>query len=527
MDQRGFEKLKVTLAGLWTLGFFGICLLVPGMALFFRCRSLSALFEAQILSVVGFTAFQALLSTGVSAALALPLGLWVGGAHPRARKACEFFLALPFSIPAIVAAMAWVQILGRRGWFSSWGLHLDWAYSLKAVIAAHVFFNIPWIALWVSQSRAALPQNQVDAAHSLGAAALARFRWILWPKVCFSFLSATTQTFIFCVMSFALVLILGGGPPVSTLETEIYSKIRFGALDLSGAIVCAVWEMILTLLPWCWVIYFQSRHERKSTESVLDIQIHPQKSWVSLRLGFCVFLVLPYLGVVASPLMLLLKSGFAPFSGQSEILFRALRVSTLIAISAAVVSLLTAFAAVGLLGNSKGALRRGLSFLFGLPSGVSVLALGLGAWLAYDRWIDPFSGSLLAIVLLQGTIFFPIAFKIFWPVALERRERLLEAARSLGGGPVRVFWTLEWPRWRMPVIHTFGMIVAASLGEVAAISLFYSENLVPLPLLISRLLNQYQFEQAQALSALLLLLCFGIVGVSFLPGFFQGRLNRC
>jgi ABC-type Fe3+ transport system permease subunit len=167
--------------------------------------------------------------------------------------------------------------------------------------------------------------------------------------------------------------------------------------------------------------------------------------------------------------------------------------------------------------SSRGqrALRSVALFLMGVPSGISALVLGLGLWLAYGRWIDPFSGSFFAIIALQVTIFFPTAFRILWPVARDREKRLIEAAMMLGASRTQAFWTVEWPRWRPPLLGALAMVIGASLGEVSAVSLFYSENLVPLPLLISRWSTQYRFADAQSVAALLLVLCSGIIFFAF------------
>lgn len=478
----------------------------------------------EILRVVEFTAMQALASTLLSAIIALPLGLWIGQSSRRERGVCEFFLALPFSVPTVVAAMAWVIWLGRNGWLAQLGLHLEWAYSYKAVVLAHVVFNVPWIALWVAQSRAFISEPLLEAARSLGANPLSRFRWVLWPQVKWSFLSAASQTFIFCVMSFALILILGGGPPVSTLETEIYSKIRFGTLDISGAIICALWEMLLTLLPWMIVIYLQgsSDFDRESEKQFKVAQVSAAEAYdrkttffatfISWRVISCAFLAFPYFAVVFANIRAVFRTFFFD-AAIWRVVLDAFRVSGLLAFWTCVIAVSTAIAAVIFLEELHGSLKQNIGILMGLPSSISVLVLGMGVWLAYDRWIDPFSGSLIAIVFLQGTIFFPIAFKIFWPVVRDRPQRLLEVARSLGATELQVFRTVEWPRWRFPLLSSIGMIFAASMGEVAAISLFYNERLIPVPLLIARWLNQYHFEQAQAVSALLMVVCVGVVGL--------------
>jgi thiamine transport system permease protein len=151
-------------------------------------------------------------------------------------------------------------------------------------------------------------------------------------------------------------------------------------------------------------------------------------------------------------------------------------------------------------------LEASLAFVLGLPSGISVLVLGLGVWLSYGRWIDPFEGSLFLIVGLQMTLMLPVALRLLYPLLKGIQFRELEAATLMGATPWKAFWKVEWPRWRVPVVRVFTFSAATSLGELGAVSLFYSEKLVPLPLLVSRLMQQYRFEEAQSVSGLLLIL---------------------
>jgi ABC-type Fe3+ transport system permease subunit len=150
------------------------------------------------------------------------------------------------------------------------------------------------------------------------------------------------------------------------------------------------------------------------------------------------------------------------------------------------------------------------------PAGVSALVLALGIWFAYGRWIDPFEGSLTAMVLLQTTLSLPFAYRMLWAVDRGAQTRLVEAARTLGARPAQAFWWVEWPRWRPVVLGLLAMTGAASLGEVAAASFFASDQLVPLPLLATRWMARYQFEQAQWVSIFLLALsALAVAGVVF------------
>lgn len=476
-----------------TAAFWSLAVAVPLVAVISRVGH-AGFTNADVIDVAWATARQALISTLISAVVGLPLGLAAARASKRVARWLDTVLLLPQGVPTVVAATAWVAWLGRAGWLA----RLELGYSLKAVILAHVFFNAPWVALLVAQARRAIPQAQVDAAATLGARAGARFRHVVWPELCWALGAASVQVLAVCSMSFALVLILGGGPPVETLETALYSRLRGGALDLGGAAACAAWEILLTLTPWGLLLLLRARHgSRRATATVA--QASRGSRFVGVAFAVAALFFIPYLAVffdggvaawrsaefwgdVLGPLRLSLEiAGFTAFGAV---------------LAAGLATIATAFA------STQFQVLVGIALA--LPSGISVLVLGLGGWLAYSRWIDPFEGSLTAIVGLQITVFFPTVFRMLWPVAQAGQKRAMEAAWTLGASPWRAFWHVDWPRWRGPVFSALALVAGLALGEVAAVSLFYSEKLIPLPLLVSRWMAQYRFEEARAVSALLL-----------------------
>jgi thiamine transport system permease protein len=459
-------------------------------------------FSPEILFLLRSTVFQASVSTLLSAAIGLPLGIFVGSGVGRFAFLSERLLVIPSGVPSVVAALSWVLILGRSGFLAQLGLRWDLLYSMKAVIIAHVFFNAPWIALLVAQARRSLPRKRIEAALSLGADRRAIVKWVLWPHLKWAFLSACVQTFSFCVMSFALVLLLGGGPSVQTLETALYSRIRYGALDVSAAVVCAVWELVLTLIPWGLVLYFQHRQKKllERAPAIISAKKFEFSAWSVTSL--CGFFLIPYFSIFSG------FEGLKFFEVAGGELSPAFWVSVRLALMTASGALLmSVLALLGLRYLERWKMMEfWASLLLLLPAGVSALVLGLGLWLAYGPWVDPFAGSMstwLAIILLQITLFFPITFRILWPLAQTLPQRHYEAAATLGCSSPKAFWLLDWPRWRGAVFSAFALVLAASLGEVASVSFFYHEDLIPMPLLISRWMSQYRFEDAQGVAAFL------------------------
>lgn len=515
------------ISGLWTLGFLSLFVIVPIFHLFLTASLFSGnwdhFFEDSTLSLVKATWGQAFWSTLLSAAIGAPIGLWFGRMpNGNIRALARAMLAVPYGIPTVISGLTWIIWLGRTGLLAQSGIHLDLAYSYSAIIIAHVFFNAPWIALIVSESRSRISEQEVEAALTLGANHKKVISNIIWPKMRFAFFGACTQVMSFCLMSFALVLILGGGPPVQTLETKIFSFLRYGAVQLQGASEVACWELILTLIPWGLFLFFQKK--KKNFFNVkTDLKLKPTAPSLAqslAMLGIGVFWILPYFFVFNSKVV----SWFVDSQWRTQ-LVQPLVVSLKLTLLASSLMLLTTLAAIITLSFLR---KRDFIFnlcgvFFTLPSGMSALVLGLGIWISYGKWVDPFEGSLLLIAALQATLFFPFAFRSLWPIAEEVSIKQIEAAVTLGLTPVRAFLFIEWPKWKFPLLVVFLATLGASLGEVASVSLFYSEKMVPLPLLITRWMSQYRFEEAQAVAGILFLL--SLIIVSFSLYFFSVKLK--
>lgn len=485
------------LAWIWTFVFASTCILIPLLSVLSRGFSHLSEIDSHLVQVSWVTFKQAFLSTIISASVGLPLGIGIGGvSSKRVRSAIQAALNIPNGVPSVVAATSWVILLGRSGWFSA----LGWSYSLNAVILAHVFFNIPFVALLVSHVTQDISQNQKEALRTLGAGWFSEFRFLTWPQIRGAWVTATSQVFSFCSMSFVLVLILGGGPPVQTLETELYGKLRYSSIDIGGAAICGFLELLITVIPWIAVYYFQlrkkSHFETQACRRSYLAKTNVQFSGALLGITALV-LVFPYFGVLNSSVFSVL---------QNPEIYPALLKSIELAVLCAVFSVLTAVFSILVLQKVRSSLGQVIYFLLTLPSGVSILVFSLGFWFSYYRWIDPFEGSFFAILFLQAVLFFPLAFRILYPRSFGIQKNQLQAAATLGAGPLKAFWYVEWPRWRSAVFSAFAAVVGGSLGEVGAVSFFYNEKLVTLPLLVSQWMRQYHFEAAQGLAGFLLLL---------------------
>jgi thiamine transport system permease protein len=466
-------------------------------------------FDSDVLYAAKLTALQAGLSAFISLFAGTGLGFLVYKS-PKYARVSQTLLALPFGVPAVVASSAWILLIGKSG------LNLGFIYTLTAVVVAHFFFNAPWVALWVSRGLGEISNSQKEAARTLGASSAQEFFYLLIPEIAPTLISVFTQVFSFCAMSFIIVLILGGGPPIETLETALYIKVRSGGLDLSGAAACAFWQLILTFLPWIILNRFQKKSGRGRKPSLFNRRTEASSSIVPLFL--IMFFLVPYL-------YMLRWSSLSHFTEMlqhehsRQAIGDALINSFEISIPTALLALAIALAGIWLdhRWRQKKFLSASIANLMILPSGISTMVLGLGIFIAYRDQMDPFSSSLVPVVFLQSVFFVAVAFRVLRPTSLNFKQSELEAARTLGATQLRSFYEVEWKRWRMPILASFSLITGAALGEVGAVSLFYNEKRVPLSLLLARWTSQYRFEDAQSVALVLMLisLTFIAVGVSY------------
>jgi len=161
-----------------------IGLAVEGAADF--ARALSA-FDAYYVRVAIFTLWQAALSTLLSVAPAILVARALSR-HPAftGRGLVLRLFALPLALPAIVAALGILALLGRAGYFAgllSWLLGGDWPgiYGLSGILVAHVFFNLPLATRLFLEALGTVPTDQWRLASQLGMGVAPSFRLIEWP----------------------------------------------------------------------------------------------------------------------------------------------------------------------------------------------------------------------------------------------------------------------------------------------------------------------------------------------------------
>ncbi|HEU4972264.1 MAG TPA: ABC transporter permease subunit, partial [Gaiellaceae bacterium] len=236
------------------LAFLGLFFLYPLLAILDRGLRgdgdppLDVLTDPLTREVVWFTVWQALASTVLTIAVATPAAYVLGRYRFRGRSLVSAIVVVPFVLPTVVVALAFVAILPG-------GLDRGWA----PILVAHAFFNVAVVVRIVGTFWASLDPRVSEAAATLGASPGARAREIILPLLAPALAAAAAIVFLFSFTSFGVVLILGG-PRYATIEAEIYTQ-AVRLFDLRAAAVLSIVQLVCVVA----VVWVATRLERRLT----------------------------------------------------------------------------------------------------------------------------------------------------------------------------------------------------------------------------------------------------------------------
>ena len=493
-------------------------------------------------STLGFTIFQALLSTLLTVLLGLPAAYLFSRYQFKGKELLRVASTLPFILPTVVAAAGFNALIGPRGWINLLLMRvlnlseppLVILNTLTAILLAHVFYNTSIIIRIVGSALTQFDRRLEDAARTLGASPWQAFRRITLPNLMPSLLSAILLVFLFDFSSFGVILMLGG-PGFSTLETEIYIQtVQFLNLPLAGILsfIQLAFTMLVTLalmrlgigglgLP---VI------PRVKSENLRQLRRTWEKIFAGgMILALLLLLVSPVAALVFKSLMVE-SSALEGKNGPTRVLsftyyrelffnrrqsyfyvppFQAILNSLRFALLSAAVSLLLGIMlAYGLKNGSRW--KSGLELLMMFPLGTSAVTLGLGFFAFFSKGVNATRWTVWIIPMAHALISLPFVLRVIQPVLRSIPPNFRWAAATLGASPLNIIRRIDLPiLWRTlmtAALYAFTI----SLGEFGATSFLSRPDLPTMPIAIFRYLSlpgSLNYGQAMAMAVIILLVC--------------------
>ena len=197
------------------------------------------------------------MALGVDLLLGVPAALVLSRAW-RGVRAARILVALPLSLPPVVAGIALLAAFGRRSTLGALlsGAGLDIAFTTTAVVIAQVFVSLPFLIVTLESALRAREQGLDEMASSLGASPSRVFWQITLPTVLPGLGRGAALALARCLGEFGATLTFAGSMQgvTRTMPLQIYLA-RESDADLAlalGVVLLGVAAAVvaLTETPW-------------------------------------------------------------------------------------------------------------------------------------------------------------------------------------------------------------------------------------------------------------------------------------
>lgn len=451
--------------------------------------------------------FEVWLTTGllalVSALVALTVGIitgyWLAGLKVKSRRLVQSVLLVPFLLPAFLVGGLFIGILGREQITN---------FAFGAVVVAHVFMNIGFVASLSAAALSSLEREQLEVAQLAGATPFQTAMLVELPQLRRALASAGLLIAVYSSTSFGLVLMLAAGE-IQTLETAI-SQAALQRLDLVTAGWLALGQVSLTLL----MVGLAAKLGAVETTPIFgSLEAGVRRTGkLSSTIGVAVFAIT--LSLLLLQLLGSLRSGgswqsagdftlanFANLSGQGgrDILNLTLFQAGLNSLRNLALALAIALPLAWLL--SRPGLRTRAQLLLVLPLGVSPLVLGLAGLVLIGLVRLPFTLQWLVLPVFQAVMVLPLLVQLIAPARVALDPAVIEAAEIDGAGRWRKLTSITVPLLRRPLAVAGAIAGLSVLGEFGAASFLSYGSQATISVSLGRLLSHPGAENLGMFSA--------------------------
>ena len=211
----------------------------------------------EAVSALGLSLRTCAVALGVDLLLGVPAALVLSRSW-RGVHAARILVALPLSLPPVVAGIALLAAFGRRSTLGALlgGAGLDIAFTTSAVVIAQVFVSLPFLIVTLESALRAREQGLDEMASSLGASPSRVFWQITAPTVLPGLGRGTALALARCLGEFGATLTFAGSMQgvTRTMPLQIY-LVRESDADLAlalGVVLLGVAAAVvaLTETPW-------------------------------------------------------------------------------------------------------------------------------------------------------------------------------------------------------------------------------------------------------------------------------------
>ncbi len=482
----------------------------------------------RILHVAFFTFLQAACSTFVALLVGILAAFFCGRRKFFGRKFLLSLSVVPFCVPSLIIALAYVSFLGLNGTLNHFLMFVfklknppvKILYSFLGLVLAQGFYNFPLIMKNVSEAWQRLPEQTAESARLLGASESRIFRTITIYQLLPSVASSSLIVFIYCFLSFILVLLFGGIGN-STLEVEIYKAAR-ASLDFKSVFILAILETsILCVLTILYELLEKKSSNAKGLQENFFVlkKISGAKeifSFTILIILLLTFFIFPLFGIFVDAFSSKKIQGFT-FSTFVSVLkmksfWPSLRTTFFLGICTGFFCTLFGFLYSVFLKFLESKEKTYLNSIFKilpmLPMCVSSVVVGVIIIILIPR------GNFFCLIFAQSFLNWPLAYKIIYSQMTKIPFDTVDSALLLSKNKFDLTVRVLLPISKNSLISAFGFCFALSAGDTTLPLVLSIPKFNTLSLFTYRLAGSYRFNEACAAGLILATLCVVVFALS-------------
>ena len=201
----------------------------------------------------------ALLSTVISVVLGGLFALALHRFRFPGKPAVEAANQLPIVVPEICMGVALLVFFAEVGWPRG----LPWPLSLANIVAGHVAFSFPFVAVVVRARLQGFDRAQEEASRDLGASEFQSFRRVTLPYMRPGLIAGGLLAMTLSLDDFVITFFTSG-PETLTFPVKVYSMVRFGATPEVNAASTVLIAITIALTVVAMRLQAPPKTDRKS-----------------------------------------------------------------------------------------------------------------------------------------------------------------------------------------------------------------------------------------------------------------------
>ncbi len=429
---------------------------------------------------------------------------------------------LPIISPPFVLAFSAITLLGRRGLitYKLLGIRNFSIYGFWGLVVVQTMTFFPIAAMTLDGLLENFDVSMEEAARNLGASRFRVFRTVQIPMLASGLANVFLLSFIESATDFSNPTILGGS--YTTLATQIYVQAIGNYNQQAGTAIAAILllvtvgvfvlqKAILDRRSYVTLTGKASRVREMIDDPKLMIPANALCLFISFWvLLFYVFLVLSsFFKTWGANYTLVLKNYEYVLNYSMKPVKDTLLIAMLAAPMGGVLAMVIAFLVV----RKRFLGRQLMEYVSMLGMAVPGTVFGLGYILTFNTPPLVLTNTIWILVICLVMTRLPVGVRSAMAALRQIDPSIEEAASDLGARTARVFTSITLPLIR-PAFYT-GLVFSfiKSMTAISAVIFLVSANYNLLTVRVMQHVDKGQFSYAAALSTLLMLIVFAVVGL--------------